>query len=257
MRLRSCLFVCTLVLVMPLIGLAQTLPQGADKVEVNGDEKNMEAGADAAAGGEAKKTTALSVPAPKEIMRKDAAYTSAYHDVYHILSGQNPCSSFFGGPSTAVEVLNNLFDRLGTTRLAETKTGLSMSGQTRYVTNARTGATYRLFEKAVINTSGPFYQRKFSGADPFVPNVGSFQANTREARAAILLHEMGHLLQGADGRWLLPNDGTSDEQSRKNTSTIETRCGEQIKSLQQTKPSEKETKSGAKASAPEKGNGQQ
>lgn len=255
MRLRSSLFVCILVLVMPVIGLAQTLTQEADKVEVNRDEKIIETGVEVAAGGEAKKI-ALPVPTPMEIMRKDTAYTSAYHDVYHILSGQNPCSSFFGGPSTAVEVLNNLFDKLGTTRLAETKTGLSMSGQTRYVKNARTGATYRLFEKAVINTSGPFYQRKFSSADPFVPNVGSFQPNTREARAAILLHEMGHLLQGANGGWLLPNDGTSDEQSRKNTTTIETRCGDQIKALQQSKPSAKESKTGATASAPKKESGQ-
>jgi hypothetical protein len=254
MRLRRSLFVCTLVLVMPLIGLAQALSQEAGKVEMNRDEQTTVTDLEAASGGEAK--TALPVPTPMEILRKDASYTSAYHDVYHILSGQNPCSSFFGGPSTAVEVLNNLFDKLKPTRLAETKTGLSMSGQTRFVSNARTGATYRLFEKAVINTSGPFYQRKFSAADPFVPNVGSFQPNTRQARAAILLHEMGHLLQGADGRWLLPNDGTSDEQSRKNTSTIETRCGDQIKALQQIKPSAKESKPSAKASAPEKGSKQ-
>jgi hypothetical protein len=238
---------------MPLIGLAQTLAQEADKLKVNEDEKIMGAGAEATAASSKAEKTALPVPTPMELIRKDSAYTSAYHDVYHILSGQNPCSSFFGGSSTAVEVLNDLFSKLETTRLSERKTGLSMSGKTRYVMNARTGATYRLFEKAVINTNGPFYQRKFSAADPFVPNIGSFQPNTREARAAILLHEMGHLLQGADGRWLLPNDGTSDELSRKNTTTIESRCGEQIKALQQSGKNTKESKPGAKLAAPEKG----
>jgi hypothetical protein len=175
------------------------------------------------------------VPTPLAIARGDGLYKSAYHDVYHILSGTNPCSSFFGGSTTAVEVLNNLYSSLGVTRLPDAKVGLTMSGRTRNLQNARTGVNYRLFEKAVINSSGPFYQRKFSRADPFVPNVGSFQPNTREARAAILLHEMGHLLQGGDGRWLLPNDGGSDEQSRKNTVTIETRCGEQIKELQRSR----------------------
>jgi len=240
---------------MPVIGLAQALAQEADILKANGDEKMMGAGAGTTANDKAVKI-ALPVPTPMELATKDSVYTSAYHDVYHILSGQNPCSSFFGGLSTAVEVLNNLFSKLKTTRLSETKTGLSMSGQTRYVMNARTGATYRLFEKAVINTSGPFYQRKFSVADPFVPNVGSFQPNTREARAAILLHEMGHLLQGTDGRWLLPNDGTSDELSRKNTSTIESRCGDQIKGLQQNRKGRKESKPGAKLAAPVKGSGQ-
>jgi hypothetical protein len=222
--------------------LAQESAQEAEKVEANRDDKIIGAGDKAA---EAEKV-AVPVPTPLEFARKDAAYKSAYHDVYHILSTPNPCSSFFGGPSTAVEVLNNLFSELETSRLSDSKTGLTMSGQTRDMSNARTGARYRLFEKAVINTSGPFYRRKFSRSDSFVPNVGSFEPNTREARAAILLHEMGHLLQGANGLWLLPNDGKSDEQSIKNTSTIETRCGEQIKELSRSK-------AGAKGIAPEKG----
>lgn len=233
MRLRRCLVVCALVLVMPLIGLAQTLATETEKVEATGDEKILGAG-DKAVVAEAEKL-AVPMPTPLELARKDAIYTSAYHDVYHILSAPNPCSSFFGGPSTALEVLNNLFSKLETSRLPDTKTGLSMSGETRNLSNAQTGAKYRSFEKAVINTSGPFYRRKFSSADPFVPNVGKFEPNTREARAAILLHEIGHLLQGADGHWLLPNDGASDELSMKNTTTIETRCGEQIKELRRSK----------------------
>lgn len=229
MRLRRCLLVFTLVLVTPLIGLAQTLSTETEKVEANRDEKILGAG-DKATGAEAEKS-AVPVPTPLELARKDTVYTSAYHDVYHILSAPNPCSSFFGGSSTALEVLNNLFSKLETSRLPDTKIGLAMSGETRNLSNAQTGAKYRLFEKAVINTSGPFYRKKFSSSDAFVPNVGRFEPNTREARAAILLHEMGHLLQGADGRWLLPNDGTSDELSMKNTTTIESRCGAQIKEL--------------------------
>ena len=38
----------------------------------------------------------------------------------------------------------------------------------------------------------------------FVPGVGAFQPNTREARTLILLHELAHLIRGKDGRWLIP-----------------------------------------------------
>ena len=115
--------------------------------------------------------------------------------------------------------------------MADVKVSIEMSGLTRTVKSMRTGVSYRLFDKAVINTAGPFYNMKLSVASPTVPNVGSFRPNSPEARATILLHEMGHLIQGADGHWLLPNDGNNAEQSKQNTATIEDRCGEQIKEL--------------------------
>jgi hypothetical protein len=244
MRLRKSIFVCALVLVMPLMKLDRTVAQEAPPAEVERDAKLPVAGTETAGVG-AENRAAAPVPTPLTIARKDAVYASAYKDAYQILSGQNPCSRFFGGPLKAVEVLNGLFDKLEASRLSSTKVGLSMYGSVRMVSNDKTGASYRLFDKAVINTRGPFYQRKFSNADPFVPGVGSFQPNTREARATILLHEMGHLLQADDGHWLLPNDGESDEQSRKNTETIETRCGKEIKELGRDKR-------GAAASAPGK-----
>jgi hypothetical protein len=246
MRLRRYLFVCVLVLVMPLIKLDYATAQETEKrtETLNEQLPAVDSGGSVA---EKEKPAALPLATPMKIERKDIVYVSAYKDVYRILSVDNPCSSFFGGPLKAVEVLNGLYGKLETARMNDSKIGLSMSGQTRSVSNARTGASYRLFEKAVINTEGPFYRKKFSMADPFVPNVGSYQPNTREARAAILLHEMGHLVQGADGRWLLPNDGASDEQSRKNTATIETRCGDQIKELRRGR-----NKAGAQVPAPQK-----
>jgi hypothetical protein len=47
----------------------------------------------------------------------------------------------------------------------------------------------------------------------------------------MLLHELGHLLRGPDGRWLLPDDGGNEVQSATNTMTIMDKCSEQIKSL--------------------------
>jgi hypothetical protein len=238
MRLRRCLLVCALVLVMPLVKFDCVLAQ--DTEQMNADPNEMIAGGgDKGVGPEAARPV-VPMPTPLAIARKDVVFVSAYMDVYQMLSANNPCSDFFGGPVKALEVLNGLFGSLETARMPDSKIGLSMSGRTRSMSSARTGVSYRLFEKAVINTNGPFYQRRFSTADPFVPNVGSFQPNTREARAAILLHEMGHLVQGGDGRWLLPNDGTSDELSRKNTAVIETRCGGQIKELRRKAPRAKQ-----------------
>jgi hypothetical protein len=230
---------------MPLIGLAQAVTEEEYKVSA-GLNENVATVSENGVGVDAVRA-ALPVPTPLAIARKrDATYKSAYHDVYHILSSPNPCSSFFGGPGVAVEVLNQLFRELDTTKLSSTRTSMVMSGRTRRVINARTGVNYRLFEKAAINTSGPFYQRKLTASAPLVPNVGSFEPDTREARATILLHELGHLLQGSNGQWLLPNDGDSDEQSQKNTGTIEERCGNQIKELRRSQE-------GAKTAAPKNG----
>ena len=229
MRLRRYLFVCALVLVMPLIELNRATAQEVEKADANRSVEIIGT-SNKLTDTESKKEIAP-VPTPLPLVRKDVVYISAYKDVYHILSAQNPCSSFFGGASKAVEVLNGLFRELETSRLPSSKIGLSMSGQTRNVRNAQTGTSYRLFEKAVINTSGPFYQKERNASGLSIPNIGSYSPNTREARAAILLHEIGHLIQGADGRWLLPNDGSSETQSRQNTATIETRCSEQLKEL--------------------------
>lgn len=249
MRLRRCLSVCALVLVMPLIGLAQAVTE-EEYGMITSLDKSVPTVSENAGGMDAVRA-ALPVPTPMVMGRKrDSTYKSAYHDVYHILSQPNPCSSFFGGPGAAVQVLNHLFSELETTKLSSTRTSMVMSGRTRRVINARTGLNYRLFEKAAINTSGPFYQRKLAGSAPLVPNVGSFEPDTREARATILLHELGHLLQGSNGQWLLPNDGDSDEQSQKNTDTIEERCGEQIKELRRNRTD-------AKAVATGKGSGPQ
>jgi hypothetical protein len=92
--------------------------------------------------------------------------------------------------------------------------------------------TYRIFEVAEINTAGPFYKSKTFPAEPFVPDVGSFRPNTREARVLILLHELAHLIKGRDGRWLIPDDGGNVSLSRQNTLTVESRCGRQIRRLQ-------------------------
>src|SRR4051794_3485711 len=100
MRHRRFLFVCALVLVMPLIELDQTVAQEMEKRDANRSEKIL--GTDSKATGAETTEISVPVPTPLQIERKDTVYTSAYKDAYHILSSENPCSVFFGGPTKAV-----------------------------------------------------------------------------------------------------------------------------------------------------------
>jgi hypothetical protein len=175
----------------------------------------------------------LSIPAQPVLSLSSRRLTlidKAYLDVYIILRETNSCSRFFGGPRIATDVLNALYPRLKTA-LLDSHIGISMSGPVTSVTDAETGARYRLFKKVLVNLTGPFYRNASDRLQSFFHKVGNFPPNTREARATMLLHELGHLLPGADGRWLLPNDGNDQVQVDVNTSMIMEQCNEQIKAL--------------------------
>jgi hypothetical protein len=100
------------------------------------------------------------------------------------------------------------------------------------VTNAATGLEYRLPAQgsAIVNRIGPFYN---------AGRVGSFTSNSRQGRALAILHELAHLIrtgtlvtdQGAEPLWLIPDDGGDNEQSQRNTETVEAACGDQIRAL--------------------------
>jgi hypothetical protein len=104
-----------------------------------------------------------------------------------------------------------------------------MRGDYTNITDYRTGTKYRLFDEAVVNTKGPFFREK-NGPRAF-PDCGSFAPNTRVARAAMLLHELGHLIRRADGRWVLPNDGGDFGLAARNAERIEEKCGRHLKAL--------------------------
>ena len=154
----------------------------------------------------------------------------AYLDAFTVLGQQNTCSQFFGG-GAAQDVLEELVIELREERMNEATIGIRMSGPFTSFAKAREGISYRLFARAELNTEGPFCRAKVFAAEPFVPNVGSFQPNTREVRVLILLHELAHLIQGRNGTWLIPDDGGNPQLSSRNTSTVESRCGVQIRNL--------------------------
>ena len=174
---------------------------------------------------EASSSASLTKPLPSrfELINK------AYRDASGILLEDNVCSRFFGGSQAAL-VLAKLAEQLHLTKL-EFGVGIRMSNRFTTIEDAANKIKYRLFDRAEVNSAGPFAWKQMSPVYESVPNVGSFQADTREVRTLMLLHELGHLLKGSDGNWLLPDDGNNEERSRENTLTIEAKCGNQIRAL--------------------------
>ena len=149
----------------------------------------------------------------------------AYLDAYTILRNDNPCSRLYGGPA-AVEALNELVRVLRPAYL-ERNIAVRMSGTTTMFRNGTSGFSFRMFEKAEINMMGSFY-RSNSPSDHRVPTVANYQPNTRKTRVALLLHELGHLVRGADKKWILSDDGNDIGLSIKNTEYVVDVCRDEI-----------------------------
>ena len=164
--------------------------------------------------------------APSPLISQDKVLGSAYYDTVSILSSNNPCSDFFGGPAS-VDIFNELVSKIRKDVLS-VGIGMRMSGRTTNIHNARTKKHYRIFDKVSLNSRGPFYRRKAGLWEPTVPRVGTFEPNTKEARVLMLLHELGHVMKGSDGHWLLPDDGKDEGLSRANSYKIEDVCDDQI-----------------------------
>lgn len=178
------------------------------------------------------KVSALAPPAPvpTPLDARGLAVAGSYGAVFRILSAENGCSRFFGGPAKAVEAFNQLARRLHLRPLPDRRVAIRMGGSFAHYENNSTGAAYRLFNEATVNLNGPF------GPDagrPAAPRmwVGRFAAHTRQGQALILLHELGHLVRGPDGDWLLPNDGFDHALSARNTRRVEAHCVEQLKGV--------------------------
>ena len=167
-------------------------------------------------------------PGKLVIQKRDYNLTQAYADVFKILSEQNTCSRFYGGPRPATIVLNSFVRKVKSEPLTP-DVAFYMSGRPRVVREP--GASYRLFDQVLVNTNGSFYHRREDSFRKFPSDVGSFAAGSRPARALILLHELGHLMEGEDGAWLLPDDGHNGVQSKANTLRVERECSVQLKAL--------------------------
>jgi len=172
-----------------------------------------------------------SVPLPPPIsISKDKVLESAYYNTLAILSTSNRCSHFFGGPAASMDVFNRLMGKARKDYLASS-VAMRMYGPTINGQDARTNTRYRLFTKVSINANGPFYKSGNSRWERSVFGIGTFGPNTQGVRVLILLHELGHVMKGHDGNWLLPDDGGNDQLSRHNSRKIEEVCGNEIKGV--------------------------
>jgi len=169
-------------------------------------------------------------PRPLVVTKKDWNITQAYIDVFKILSDQNTCSDFYRGPRTATTVLNGFVRRVKSQSLLR-EVSFEMVGSPRIIRDPATGASYRLFEKTMVNTNGSFYQRRADPMRKFPSDVGNFAPGSRAARALILLHELGHLIQDENGEWLIPDDGFDGRQSKENTLRVQQMCRKELNKL--------------------------
>jgi hypothetical protein len=167
---------------------------------------------------------------PRLVVKKDWDLTHAYSDLFTILSSQNTCSNFYGGPRTAITVLND-FVGLVQSRNLSPELSFQMVGKPRLVRNVHTGKRYRLFDRTLVNTNGSFYKHRVDLMHRYPANVGDFSPGTRPARALILLHELGHLIIGENGDWLIPDDGYNGTQSNANTLRVQQVCRAQLETL--------------------------
>jgi hypothetical protein len=166
----------------------------------------------------------LSLPDSKKL----SVLQKAYLDVFIILSNENSCSDFFGGPRS-IKALNRLVPQLRPSQLSH-RIGIRMSGSISFYEDAASNFSFRLFDKAEVSSAGPFFRSR-TALGPTIPYVGVFLPNTREARATILLHELGHLIRNQDRLWLLVDDGNDPAKSEENTDRVLKVCRDQIESL--------------------------
>jgi hypothetical protein len=237
MRLRHCLLVLVSVLGLLMLSPFNVVSGEIQPPPMNDDEQastNNDAAHGAEAPGPEKSNDEVApapLPTPLQLSRTNKIFESAYMDTYNILSEDNSCSTFYGGPLTALTVFNQLFGQLRTEYVQDARVGITMTTPVTMIDDHKTGSSYRLFSKAKLNSNGPFYKNRITPTNKLIPDVGAFQANTREARALMLLHELGHLMKGQDNHWLLQDDGSDPLLSIRNTKTVERHCAKQIREL--------------------------
>ena len=219
MRLRGILF-CTALMMISLSNVNAAPPFPED--DTTGERRVYATG-----------PTAPLVRMPSPLVEHDKILGEAYSDTLGILSEENSCSQFFGGPTGSVMVFNRLMSQVRKDYLSNT-IGMRMSGEVISWFNMETKTRYRMFDKVSINANGPFYRKKISPTEASIPRLGSYEPNSKEVRVLILLHELGHLMKGDDGNWLLPDDGKAEATSHDNSQKIEDVCGKQIKQLTKT-----------------------
>jgi hypothetical protein len=219
------------VMVLALLAISLVSANANAPADFRGDSRDMPVPASKVDSNKDDQANPIEIPVEASpLISRDKTLGAAYLNTLSILSTTNGCSLFFGGPAASVEVFKQLVRKVRKDYFP-TAIGIQMSGETVNISNVGSKTEYRLFDKVTINANGPFYQRQFSPSNIPLHSVGTFGPNTKEVRVLMLLHELGHVMKGKDGNWLLPDDGEDQSLSRLNSRKIEGACGEQIKAL--------------------------
>ena len=136
-----------------------------------------------------------------------------------ILSGTNPCATWFG--NNALQALNDLEKKL-TRGIVDgpgnTQTGIRMSGGTSFVGNP---VQYRVFQNAVINNNGPFISIISK------TRIGGYDPGRHQSQVLQILHELAHMIY-QNGNTLIPGDvdlsNPSIDKSDDNTKEVLNHC---------------------------------
>lgn len=228
---------CSLLLSLAFTSSAPAFAQGPTNVtaeHVSGPAAASTAEDPAAASAPATREEvrpARPAPTPLVLPASPEAHHVAYAEAFRILSEDNPCSRFFGGAGYALDVLNRMAARMRARPLGDPTTCVVMRGDYTIIKEGRTGGTFRVFEEVTVNSAGPL---SFTPPPATLKmTVGSFPARTKRGWVLVLLHEVGHLVRGPQGRWLLPNDGGDELLSRRNTRLVESHCLGQLTSIRE------------------------
>jgi hypothetical protein len=231
MRSSVVSFTCAAGALVMILACAEHAAEGWTCCGESEESKSAAPGLGAAEAGGAARAEAATPPAPQALRHSGLADAASYVDAFRVLSDENSCSRFFGGPRMALTVLNGLALRLRIRPLGPGTVVIRMSGGYKVYRDDATGESYRLFREALVNSDGPFLRRVVRTQSARL-QIGRFAAETRQAKALLLLHELGHLVGASgDGGWLLPDDGGDTRQSERNTRTVESRCLKQLLAL--------------------------
>jgi RHS repeat-associated protein len=139
---------------------------------------------------------------PELISQNSSAFDEAVAAAQGILSGNNPCSQFFGGAGlNALNGIANVVNRAGSkafTMLADVSIGIAMSIPTTVppedapLTEIGHYA-YVMPVEVKINSQGAFRNMQTSSG-PTLPRFGGYPPGSLQARVLQLFHETGHLV---------------------------------------------------------------
>jgi hypothetical protein len=158
----------------------------------------------------------------------------ARQQALEILQTSNGCADWFQvSDPDAAEVFRSLhyeLDRQGTSHIVRLRTDFGVS-HFKHPWGAMSDENAGRNSSILLNAYGPFFtwQSRVTDSDGIMRptwhrlNVGFYDGDTNEARVAILLHELGHII----GR--LPADDDSwDGQSSRNTMEVLQHCKSEI-----------------------------